>query len=76
MIWVFSIHSTSVKILWNGVLILNGKENKEAGTICFEVRIPKRTMNYYGKSHKKFSEVILLWKKMVCQYLSSPRNRA
>ena len=23
----------------------------------------KRTKNYYGKSHQKFMEVILLWKK-------------
>ena len=50
MIWVFPIHSTSVKkitessviFLRNGVLILNGKENKEATAICFEIRIPKK----------------------------------
>ena len=50
MIWVFPIHSTSVKkltgssviFLRNGVLILNGKENKEAGAICFEIRIPRK----------------------------------
>ena len=50
MIWVFLIHSTSVKkimkssviFLRNGVLILNGKENKEAGAICFEIRIPRK----------------------------------
>ena len=50
MIWVFPIHSTSVKkitessiiLLWNGVLTLNGKENKEAGAICFEIRIPRK----------------------------------
>ena len=50
MIWVFHIHSTSVKkitdssviFLRNGVLILNGKENKEATAICFEIRIPKK----------------------------------
>ena len=28
-------------VLRNGVLILNGKENKEATAICFEIRIPK-----------------------------------
>ena len=29
--------------------IFNGKENKEAGTICFEVRIPKKIpKKYYG----------------------------
>ena len=27
--------------LRDGVLILNGKENKEASAICFEIRIPK-----------------------------------
>ena len=45
-----SIHSTSVKtitessvlFLRNGVLILNGKENKEVTAICFEIRIPKK----------------------------------
>ena len=50
MIWVFPIHSTSVKkitessviFLRNGVLILNGKENKQATAICFEIRIPKK----------------------------------
>ena len=50
MIWVFPIHSTSIKkitessviFLWNGVLILNGKENKEAIAICFEIKIPKK----------------------------------
>ena len=29
-------------ILRNGVFILNWKENKEAGAICFEIRIPKK----------------------------------
>jgi hypothetical protein len=50
MIWVFPIHSTSIKkntessviFLRNDVLILNGKENKEATAICFEIRIPKK----------------------------------
>ena len=47
MIWLFPIHSTSVKkssviFLRNDVLILNGKENKEAGAICFELRIPRK----------------------------------
>ena len=50
MIWVFPIHSTSLKkitessiiFLRNGVLILNGKENKEAGAVCFEIRIPRK----------------------------------
>ena len=26
----------------NDVLILNGKENKETGAICFEIRIPRK----------------------------------
>ena len=50
MIWVFPIHSTSIKkntessviFLQNDVLILNGKENKEASAICFEIRILKK----------------------------------
>jgi hypothetical protein len=58
MIWVFPIHSASIKkntessliFLWNDVLILNEKENKEATAICFEIRIPK-------KKNKEF-----LWK--------------
>ena len=33
---------SSVIFLRNGVFILNGKENKEATTICFEIRIPKK----------------------------------
>ena len=33
---------SSVIFLRNGVLILNGKENKEATAICFEIRIPKK----------------------------------
>ena len=31
-----------VIFLRNGVLILNGKENKEAGAIFFEIRIPRK----------------------------------
>ena len=33
---------SSVIFSWNGVLILNGKENKEAIAICFEIRIKKK----------------------------------
>ena len=33
---------SSVIFLRNGVLFFNCKENKEAGTICFEIRIPKK----------------------------------
>ena len=50
VIWVFPLHFTSVKkdtessviILRNGVLIPNWKENKKAGPICFEIRIPRK----------------------------------
>ena len=37
-----NITESSVIFLWNGVLILNWKENKEAGAICFEIRIPRK----------------------------------
>ena len=33
---------SSVIFLWNDVLILNKKENKEASPISFEIRIPKK----------------------------------
>ena len=36
------ITESSVIFLRNDVLILNGKENKEASAICFEIRIPKK----------------------------------
>ena len=75
---------SSVIFLWNDVLILIGKENKEATAICFEIRIPKKKNKElnYGKFHQKFMEVILLWKKqkpfLVCKYfqISSPKNGA
>ena len=63
MIWVFPIHSTSIKkntessviFLRNDVLILNGKENKEASAICFEIRIPeKNNEELFGESHQQF----------------------
>jgi hypothetical protein len=34
--------ASSVILLRTDVLILNGKENKEASAICFEIRIPKK----------------------------------
>ena len=67
MIWVFPIHSTSVTkitepsiiFLRSGVLILNGKENKEATAICFEIRIQKeKELGIITKSPIKN-----LWKK-------------
>ncbi len=36
------ITESSVIFLRNGVLILDGKENKQATAICFEIRIPKQ----------------------------------
>ena len=51
-------------ILRNGGFILNWKENKEAGAICFEIRIPrKKARNNYSKSHQTFMEVIYYRKK-------------
>ena len=68
MIWVFPIDSTSiisVIFLRNDVLILNGKENKEASAICFEISIPKKKNGeLLWKVPSKIHEVILLWKKM------------
>ena len=41
--------------LWNDVLILTGKENKEASAICFEIRIPKKkNEELLRKNHEKF----------------------
>ena len=65
MIWVLPTHSTSIKcnagssliFLRNDVLIFNGKENQEAGAICFDFR------KSFGNSHQKVMQVILLWKK-------------
>ena len=55
---------SSVKILRNDVLILNGKENKVASAICFEIRIPnKNNEELLRKVPSKIYEVILLWKK-------------
>ena len=36
------ITESSVIFLRNGVLILNGKENREASAICFEIGIPQK----------------------------------
>jgi hypothetical protein len=55
---------SSVMFLPNDVLILNGKENKEATAICFEIRIPKKkNEELLRKVPSKVYEVILLWKK-------------
>jgi hypothetical protein len=55
---------SSVIFLRNDVLILNGKMNKEASAICFEIRIPKKkNKEVLLKVPSKNYEVILLWKK-------------
>ena len=44
--YTFNFHKknmeSSVIFLRNDVLILNGKENKEPGAICFEFRVPRK----------------------------------
>ena len=56
---------SSVIFLWNEVLILNGKENKKASAICFEIRIPKKkSKELLRKVPSKIYEVISLRKKM------------
>ena len=55
---------SSVIFLQKNVLILNGKENKEASAICFEIMIPKKkNEEILQKVPSKIYEVILLWKK-------------
>ena len=45
-------------------MILNGKENKEAGAIFFEIRIPrKKNKELLRKVPSKNYGNILLWKK-------------
>ena len=45
-------------------MILNGKENKEASAICFEIRIPKKNnKELLRKVPSKIYEVISSWKK-------------
>ena len=51
---------SSVIFLWNDVLILNGKESKEASAICFEIRIlKKKNEELLRKVPSKMYEVIL-----------------
>ena len=40
--YTFHNMESSVIFLQNDIFILNGKENKEASAICFEIRIPKK----------------------------------
>jgi hypothetical protein len=45
-------------------VILNGKDNKEASVICFEIRIPKKKNKELLRNvPSKIYELILLWKK-------------
>ena len=67
MIWVFTTKNTESSLIFsrNDVLIHNGKENKEATAICFEIRIPKKkNKELLRKVQSKIYEVILLWKRM------------
>ena len=63
-------------------MILNGKENKEAGAICFDLRVPrKKNKEMFWKFPSKIygSNFIMEKKKnLVSQYfqISSPRNGA
>ena len=51
---------SSVIFLRNDGLILNGKENKEASAICFEIRIPKKkNKELLWKVPSKIYELIL-----------------
>ena len=75
---------SSVIFLRNDVLILNGKENKEASAICFEIRIlKKKNEELLRKVPSKIYEAILLWKKTKKKKqffnilgISSPNNGA
>ena len=71
--YTFNFHKenteSSVIFLRNDVLILNGKENKEASAICFEIRIPKKkNKELLWKVPSKIYEVISLWKKMKIKF--------
>ena len=66
MIWVFPIYSTSIKkntessVIFLRNDVLDGKENKEATAICFEIRIPKKkSKELLRKVPSKIYEVIL-----------------
>ena len=52
----YTFHNFTESFLRNGVLILNGKDNKVAGTIYLEIRIPKK------KQIIKESPIKKLWK--------------
>ena len=53
-------------IFWNGVLTLNGKENKEAGAICFELRVPrKKNKKIFWKVPSKIYESNFIMEKKI-----------
>jgi hypothetical protein len=67
------ITESSLISLWNDVLILNWKENKEDCAICFEIRIPrKKNKELLGKVPSKiYGSYFIMEKKkknvLVCQ---------
>ena len=64
---------SSVIFLWNDVLILNEKENKEVTAICFEIRISKKkNKELLRKVPSKIYGIYLIMEKtqkhcLVCQ---------
>ena len=92
MIWVFPIHSTSIKkhtrnqpwyfygmAFWS---LMEKRTRNLVQSVLSSGFQGKRTIKYFGKFHQKFMEVILLCKNknifLVCQYfkISSLRNGA
>ena len=85
---MFPIHSKSAKkvtepsviFLLNGVLILNGKVNKEAGAIFFEIRIPRKKNKKLLQKVPSRSNFIMEKNKNIfsfvniSKYISSPRK--
>ena len=64
-------------------LILNEKENKEAGAICFEIRIPRKMnkkllwkvpQKIYGSIFIIEQNKKILWFVYISKYVSTPRN--
>ena len=54
----YTFHNFTESFLRNGVLILNGKDNKEAGTIYLEIKDPKEKEQEIIKE----SPIKKLWK--------------
>ena len=68
---------SSVPFLRNGVLLLNGKENKEATAICFEIRIPKKKnkellrkvpSKIYGSNFIMEKNIKIFWFVIISEY--------